>query len=150
MISSRGRYLDIGITMNNTFQVSVLGVMTLAVIAAYYQTSKMDINTHPISKLDDFLLFIAIPAFFSETIFSLVPALDNGSAFNICIIFCQLIQIMIQTPWIIDAMRRCCNAKELRRDKPGRELVTFLTIANVSLWLFYTFSVKNADIRDER
>lgn len=125
------------------------------------------------SKLDDVLLFIAIPAFFSETIFSFVPAVINGSILNICIItaqvyqrlpkaelynwyhgmmnlYSQITQVLIQTPWIIDSLRRCANSVELRKNKPGRELVTFLTIANVSLWIYYTFSVKNADTQDER
>jgi len=57
---------------------------------------------------------------------------------------------MIQTPWLIDALRRCSNSQELRKKKPGRELVTFLTIANVTLWVYYTFSVKNVDVQDER
>lgn len=100
--------------------------------------------------LDDVLLFIAVPAFFLETIFSMVPAVINGSVLNMLIIGAQLLQILIQTPFIIDGMRRCSNAPILRRKKPGRELVTFLTIANVSLWLYYTFSVKTADTRDER
>lgn len=62
----------------------------------------------------------------------------------------QITQVLIQTPWICDALRRCSNSDELRKKKPGRELVTFLTIANVSLWIFYTFSVKNANTQDER
>lgn len=102
------------------------------------------------SKLDDFLLFIAIPAFFSETIFSFIPAALNGSVLNILIISTQIIQVLIQTPWICDALRRCSNTEEAREKAPGRELVTFLTIANVSLWVFYTFSVKNSPIKDER
>lgn len=62
----------------------------------------------------------------------------------------QIIQVLIQTPWIIDALRRCSNSADLRKRKPGREIVTFLTIANVTLWIYYTFSVKNADTQDER
>lgn len=62
----------------------------------------------------------------------------------------QIIQVLIQTPWICDALRRCANTEEAREKAPGRELVTFLTIANVSLWVFYTFSVKNSPIKDER
>lgn len=61
----------------------------------------------------------------------------------------QLLQIMIQTPWICDALRRCSNSIENRKKKPGRELVMFLTIANVSLWIYYTFSVKNADTKGQ-
>lgn len=136
--------------MNSSFELAVLVILILAVIAAYHQISKLDVNSHAISMLDDVLLFIAIPAFFLETIFSLLPAIINGSVLNICIIAAQLLQIFIQTPFIIDGMRRCSNASILRRKKPGRELVTFLTIANVSLWLYLTFSVKTADTRDER
>lgn len=37
------------------------------------------------------LLFIAIPAFFSETIFSMLPAVINGSYLNIAVISAQVI-----------------------------------------------------------
>lgn len=36
------------------------------------------------------LLFIAIPAFFSETIFSMLPAVINGSYLNIAVITAQV------------------------------------------------------------
>lgn len=124
--------------------------MIIAVIFAYIQTVKLDVNHHPLSKLDDVLLFVAIPAFYLETIFSMVPAVVNGSFLNIAIYLAQIIQVLIQTPFIIDGLRRCSNAPEVRRTKPGRELVIFLTIANVSLWIFYTFSVKTEYTGDER
>lgn len=76
--------------MDSIFELVVLVIMIVAVVFAYFQTSKLDINHHPISKLDDFLLFIAIPAFFSETIFSMVPAVINGSILNIFIILAQV------------------------------------------------------------
>lgn len=124
--------------------------MIIAALFAYIQTTELDINHHPISKLDDILLFIAIPAFFLDTTFSMVPAIANESILKICIIMAQLVQVLIQTPFIIDALRRCSNAPYLRTKKPGRELVIFLTIANVSLWIFYTFSVKTAYTGDDR
>lgn len=142
--------MQTSILINDIFYLTVMIIMTIAVIFAYFQTIKLDINHHPISKLDDVLLFVAIPAFFSETIFSLIPAIVNGSYLNICIFLAQIVQVLIQTPFIIDGLRRCSNAPELRKKKPGRELVIFLTIANVSLWIFYTFSVKTEDIGDER
>uniref|UniRef100_A0A1B0DEM1 Otopetrin n=1 Tax=Phlebotomus papatasi TaxID=29031 RepID=A0A1B0DEM1_PHLPP len=145
-----GDYFDIGVILNSSFELAVLCILIIANLLAYFQISKLDINTHPMSKLDDVLLFIAIPAFFLETIFSMVPAIYNGSVLNICIILSQLVQILIQTPFIIDGMRRCSNSAANRKNKPGRELITFLTIANVSLWLYLTFSVKTAYTGDER
>lgn len=64
--------------------------------------------------------------------------------------FTQIIQVLIQTPWIIDGLRRCANAPILRQRKPGRELVVFMTIANVALWVYYTFSVRTVSVQDER
>ncbi|XP_062541188.1 proton channel OtopLc-like [Armigeres subalbatus] len=143
-------YRETGILLDSIFELTVLVIMSLAAILAYFQTSKLDINQHPISRMDDVLLFIAIPAFFSETLFSMIPAFENQSILNGFIIFTQILQILIQTPWIIDALRRCSNSPELRKKKPGKELVTFMTIANVSLWIYYTFSVKTGDFGDER
>lgn len=124
--------------------------MIAAVLLAYIQTSKLDINTHPISNLDDVLLFIAVPAFFMETILSMVPAVHYYSIQDICVALVQIVQILLQTPFIIDGMRRCTNSRNLRKKKPGRELVMFLTIANVSLWIFYTFSMKTGYKGDMR
>lgn len=143
-------YRSTSIIINDVFELVVLILMTIAVICAYMQTVKLDVNHHPLSKLDDVLLFVAIPAFFLETIFSMLPAVVNGSYLNIARSLLQISQVLIQTPFIIDGLRRCSNAAELRKSKPGRELVIFLTIANVSLWVFYTFSVKTAYTGDER
>lgn len=143
-------YFETSILVNDIFELIVLVIMVVAVVAAYIQTSQLDVNHHPMSKLDDVLLFIAIPAFFLDTIFSMAAAVYNNSVLNICIIIAQLVQVLIQTPFIIDGLRRCSNALYLRNKKPGRELVMFLTIANVSLWIFYTFSVKTDYTGDER
>lgn len=136
--------------MNSIFELVVMVIMIFAVVVAYIQTSSLDVNHHPMSMLDDVLLFIAIPAFFLETIFRFVPAIYNTSILNMFIILTQLIQILLQTPFIIDGLRRCSNAEHLRKQKPGRELIMFLTIANVSLWVFLTFSVKTEYTGDER
>lgn len=136
--------------INDIFEFCVIFVMAVATVLAYLQTTKLDINHHPISKLDDILLFIAIPAFIMDTTFTLVPAIAQKSTLKICIALGQIIQVLIQTPFIIDGMRRCSNAVALRKKKPGRELVIFMTISNVSLWIFYTFSVKTAYVGDGR
>lgn len=89
-ITYNSDYIDTGILVDKIFELTVLVILILTVVLAYFQTSKLDINHHPISKLDDVLLFIAIPAFFSETIFSLVPAVVNGSYLNIAKIIAQV------------------------------------------------------------
>jgi hypothetical protein len=136
--------------MNCVFEFVVLSIMTVAVLVAYFKTTTLDVNSLPVLCLDDILLYISLPAFFMDTIFSFVPAYKNGSVLNMCRIVAQLVQVLVQTPWLMDGLRRCANKRQLRRLKPGREIVTFMTVANVALWVFYTFSVKTIYIEDER
>lgn len=59
-------------------------------------------------------------------------------------------QVLIQTPFILDGLRRCSNSKDLRHEKPGRELVTFLIVSNVAMWITSTFEVKSHGYQDDR
>lgn len=124
--------------------------MSMASLCAYIQMINLDLNDLHATKSDDVLLFISMPAFFMEAIFCLVPAIMNKSILNIFIGIFELIQVLIQTPLIIDGMRRCSNSKKLQKTKPGRELIIFLTIANVSIWIFETFSIKTVFTDNER
>lgn len=72
------------------------------------------------------------------------------SRFYIWFLILQAMQVLIQTPLIMDGLRRCSNTKKLRRSKPGREVLMFLIIANVGMWFFYTFSYKSPESLDER
>lgn len=62
----------------------------------------------------------------------------------------QVVQVIIQTALITDGLRRCSNSRKLRRTKPGREVIMFLLIINVGMWLFNTFSYKSPESIDER
>uniref|UniRef100_A0A0K8TBB5 Otopetrin-3 n=1 Tax=Lygus hesperus TaxID=30085 RepID=A0A0K8TBB5_LYGHE len=63
----------------------------------------------------------------------------------------QMLQVLVQTPFIIDGLRRCSNSKSLRGKKPGRELLTFLIVCNVTMWITETFEIKShSDLSDPR
>lgn len=53
-------------------------------------------------------------------------------------------QVVTQTPLIIDGLRRCSNSPVLRYEKPGREIISFLIVINITLWIVYTFERKTA------
>jgi hypothetical protein len=82
----------------------------------------------------------------------------------------QVSQVILQTPLIIDGLRRCSSLSSLyptadendnrllssnssssssrvsgsrREKKPGRELVTFLVVCNLSVWVMETFEMNN-------
>ncbi|KAG6438892.1 hypothetical protein O3G_MSEX000305 [Manduca sexta] len=139
-----------GYLLNNCMMLALHTIMLFAAVVAFNQLRKLDINEHPISLLDDVLLFICLPAFFMETVFSMVATISILNIVKTVDFVVMMIQVLIQTPLIMDGLRRCSNRKKLRRTKPGRELLMFLLIANVAMWLFYTFSYKSPESLDER
>lgn len=128
----------------------MLFILIVTNLFAYAQTVKLDLRFDPILKMDDILLLIAVPAFFMDSIFSLMPAFLDGAILPICIPIFRLVQVLIQTPFIVDGRRRCSNSEFLQKKKIGRGFVIFLAIANMSLWLYNTFSGKTVYASDDR
>ncbi|CAK1578284.1 unnamed protein product [Parnassius mnemosyne] len=143
-------YLEMGYLLNDCTKLFMHVVMLIAAVIAYNQTIKLDINEHPISLLDDVLLFVCLPAFFMEVVLSMVATISLHNIVKTVDLAVMFIQVIIQTTLLVDGLRRCSNSRKLRRKKPGRELHMFLIIANVAMWLFNTFSYKSPDRLDER
>jgi hypothetical protein len=79
-----------GLTVNAISELILLLLMTAAVLLAYRKLTQLDINSHPISLLDDLLLFFCIPAFFLYGIFSIVPAMLKNNGLSIAITLLQV------------------------------------------------------------
>jgi hypothetical protein len=79
-----------GLTVNAISELILLLLMTVAVILAYRKLTQLDVNSHPISLLDDLLLFICIPAFFLYGIFCIVPAILKNNGLSIAITLLQV------------------------------------------------------------
>lgn len=59
----------------------------------------------------------------------------------------SLIQTSIQTLFILNASWRRCKGSQQNRKKPGREIVTFLLVANMSMWFINTLIKGRAGFR---
>ncbi|XP_041972894.1 proton channel OtopLc-like [Aricia agestis] len=145
-----GDFLELGYKLNDITKLAMHVVLLFAAVFAYNQTRQLDINEHPVSLLDDILLFICLPAFFMETVFSMIATISILNVVKTIDALLMTIQILVQTTLLVDGLRRCSNSRKLRRKKPGRELVMFLLITNVAMWLFNTFSYKSPESLDER
>ena len=54
-----------------------------------------------------------------------------------------LIQATLQGMFIAEASKRVCTSRYQMLFKPGRQIVTFLLFANITLWLLDTFMSHN-------
>ncbi|CAN8006618.1 unnamed protein product, partial [Ixodes hexagonus] len=117
----------------------------IACLVAYSRVSILDINSHPTTLLDDFLLCVPLPFYFIYGILVVIAELqDGGSYTRIAVQVLSVAQVVTQTPLIVDGLRRCSNCPALRYKKPGRETVSFLVVINIAMWIVYTFESKTA------
>lgn len=69
--------IESGVLINIITYLVIVVLMFLACCFGYRQITKLDLNTGHHNMLDDFLLFICIPAYFLNGIFSIIPAILN-------------------------------------------------------------------------
>jgi len=50
--------------------------------------------------------------------------------------------VILQLLFIADVSRRRVFLPEHDRSKPGRQVVTFLLICNIAMWIIYTFEMQ--------
>lgn len=146
-------YRDVGIYIY-TVQFGLLTLCSLiATPMAFWKTSGLNVvrvahMDNSTTAMDDLLLVLPLPFYFVHHLLSIYAELNNGSANSIImsiIYLMQFVQITFQTPFIIDGLRRCSNENHLRYKKPGKGLVTFSLIINVTLWILKTFEIKSVD-----
>ena len=56
--------------------------------------------------------------------------------------YLQLLQIMIQTPMIVDGLRRCADKQKSQIEKRGKNLLTFLIVTNLAMYVWETLETK--------
>ena len=51
-------------------------------------------------------------------------------------------KVSLQTPMIIDGLRRCSNSSWAQEHRAGRNTLMFLIVANLAVYIFQTFLLK--------
>lgn len=145
--------------MTYTLQLFLLTLSCFVTIPiAYYRMNKLNVvnvshQNNAFTTMDDILILIPIPFYFIHHVLSIVASLktkDNEFELNnyllIGIDILTICQVVIQSPFIVDSIRRCANEPRIRYQKPGRELVILILILNVALWILNTFELKSVEL----
>ncbi|XP_041973043.1 proton channel OtopLc-like [Aricia agestis] len=148
-------------TINDAiFEVNIceLILYSLSIMASLAALKQMRVlpykrKTQAVLGLDTSLLILAQSGMFVYCMFSLIGChhslyLTQGTDLTgFFSEFLSLIQTILQTLFIIDAWWRRSSSSEHRRNKPGRQLVTFLLVANMAMWAINTLEKNRAEFR---
>jgi hypothetical protein len=136
--------------ISNMLRICIMAILIIGCIYAYYILANLDVNPSPISFLDDMLLFFCLPAFFLYFIVWTAPLVQKPDAPSIIANVLILVQALIQTPMIVDGLRRCTNDPTVGKRMPGRNAITFLIVANLGVYIMETLLIKSYDYQKQK
>ncbi|XP_068210723.1 proton channel OtopLc-like [Palaemon carinicauda] len=133
--------LEEALLINSISNIIITSIMIVATLFAFHYLRFLDVIHHKISAADDILLYICLPSVFLYAFFIMVPYGIDGDYLAVTVDVLRILQAVLQTALIVDGLRRCSNSSELRRKKPGREVIIFLVVMNVATWLLMSFQI---------
>ncbi|KRT80262.1 hypothetical protein AMK59_8058 [Oryctes borbonicus] len=155
---------DLGLLAIYLADVSHCVLMVLSIIAiivGFVRTRKMksDLNSRvqhlkfrieEQSDLNDILLRVSAFGLFLYATFSVIAGSLNAFTKepNLLVMITgalSIIQVVLQLLFIADVSRRRVHLPEHDRSKPGRQVVTFLLICNITMWIIYTFEMQKVE-----
>ncbi len=128
--------------------ITVNSISFIATILAFVRMRKLHFMDHLESKFDQNLVLLGLGGYYMLIGLGIVGAAPHFvhsyfARLHIAGKVINFIQATVQVVFIIDGLRRCAFTSDQFTTKPGRSLITFLLICNLSMWLINTFLMKN-------
>ncbi|XP_070163625.1 proton channel OtopLc isoform X1 [Polyergus mexicanus] len=125
----------------------LMALSIIAIIIGFIRVQSLKFKAEEQSDLNDILLRVSAFGLFIYAVFSVIAG--SLAAFthepNLLVMVTGLLsvaQVVLQMLFIADVSRRRVHLPEHDRSKPGRQVVTFLLICNVTMWVIYTFEAQ--------
>ncbi|PNF22295.1 hypothetical protein B7P43_G02931, partial [Cryptotermes secundus] len=138
----RPQFVDEAVLQVNVWETVMYATSTAAVISCLFAIRNVGrIPGHRRFELEHILLFMTQAGLFLFILFQIIGAyfsLDMAPRWAVMRIItpvAALVQSTSQTILVLDAWKRRCNTKEQMEKRPGKQLITFLLIVNLALWV---------------
>uniref|UniRef100_A0A0A9YVE2 Otopetrin-2 n=1 Tax=Lygus hesperus TaxID=30085 RepID=A0A0A9YVE2_LYGHE len=118
-----------------------------AIIIGFIRIQNLKFRVDEQNDLNDILLRVSAFGLFVYAVFSIISGSLTAmtSEPNLLVTVTgvlAVLQVVLQLLFISDISRRRVHLPEHDRSKPGRQIVTFLLIVNVTMWVIYTFETQ--------
>lgn len=87
-------------------------------------------------ELDNILLIISQTGSIIYNIFTIIAGhftLKRNAVLLMMTAIASLVQLILQTLFILDASKRCATNTDQVKRKPGREIITFILVTNLAM-----------------
>ncbi|XP_043190269.1 proton channel OtopLc-like isoform X3 [Amphibalanus amphitrite] len=120
-------------------------VTIMAIIIGMVQIQRLRYRSESNIELDNILLVVAQTGVYLYASFNIIGSHFSNDLTSLGTSVMAIAQVTMQTMFILDASCRQAYRSSHLRDKPGREVVTFLLICNLALWSIHVFETSRSD-----
>lgn len=140
-------YVRLAIYLADSSHCVIMVLALVAILFGFCRVQSLKFRCEEGSNLNDILLRISAFGLFIYAIFSVISGALNAleSEPNLLVAVTGLlavVQVVFQLLFIGDVSRRRVHLPEHDRTKPGRQIVTFLLICNIAMFVIYTFEAQ--------
>uniref|UniRef100_A0A336KNR1 CSON013446 protein n=1 Tax=Culicoides sonorensis TaxID=179676 RepID=A0A336KNR1_CULSO len=137
----------LAIRLADVSHTALLVLTILAILIGFCRVALLKFRIEEQSNLNDILLRISAFGLFVYAAFSIIAGALNvlESEPNLLVLVTHgtsVLQVVLQLLFISDVSRRRVHLPEHDRSKPGRQIVTFLLICNISMFVIYTLELQ--------
>ncbi|OXA52987.1 Otopetrin-3 [Folsomia candida] len=148
VLITRPGYQALAVLEVNITEFVLYTMTTVAVLIGMCQMRELRYVRSRNLELDNILLIVAQTGSFIYNVFTIIGGhftMKKNTALVLVTALSSLIQLLVQTLFILDASKRSAATSEQARRKPGREVVTFLLVTNLAMWAINTLEKSRAD-----
>merc|ERR1712223_1915383 len=121
----------------------IIILIIFSALAAFVQIQKLSHSFNVPYDLDTLLSSITVTGSYIYGVFGMLASIFSISETRSMVVFAQcallVIQVTMQGMIISETSRRVCTTRAQQAAKPGRQIITFLLFANITLWVLDTF-----------
>ncbi|KAF4520832.1 hypothetical protein B566_EDAN007127 [Ephemera danica] len=148
VLISRPELVALAVFEVNVCELALYAASTIATLLGMLQIRELRYDGSQNLELDNILLIAAQTGMFIYSTFTIIGGhftIEKNTALVLITALASLVQTTCQTIFILDASRRSCSTARQIRRKPGRQLVTFLLVANLAMWAVNTLEKSRAE-----
>ncbi|XP_044747991.1 proton channel OtopLc isoform X8 [Coccinella septempunctata] len=144
------RFSLLAIYLADVSHCALMALSIIAIIIGFIRVQSLKFKAEEQTDLNDILLRVSAFGLFLYAVFSIIAghlnAFTKEPNMLVMITGClSVVQVVLQLLFIADVSRRRVHLPEHDRSKPGRQVVTFLLICNVTMWIIYTFEIQKVE-----
>ncbi|XP_028967086.1 proton channel OtopLc [Galendromus occidentalis] len=150
VLVQHNRHKIVAIYMSESSHCGIQILTILAILIGFFRVRKLKFHPSRNEHLRSILLSVSSFGLYVYSVFGIVAGalLPKSHAPNLLLLLTSIltiVQVTLQSLFIADITCRTTYLPEHDRTKPGRQAVAFLLIANMTLWIVYTFEMQKVE-----